>query len=715
MAESITRKNIDLDILDYYDGKIKNYVDDKVGTGSLTIDDTLSDTSTNPVQNKVVMSALAEKALKSKYGDTTIDVGRKLNTTVGTYSTAEGYQTTASGAASHAEGCETTASKMGSHAEGRETTASGQYSHSEGYSTTASGLNSHAEGETTTASGDYSHAEGYYTTAIGDSSHAEGRETTASKNNSHAEGTGTTASGYASHAEGQSTTASGDYSHAGGHHTQALKEAEFAHGQYNQSNDNTLFSIGDGTADDARHNAFEITTTGGKLHDKDIATTDLIPTSFAQNAVLSTIEQVNDPNLESGIYSAENVSMSFSSGVESSWFMMVVNKHRTIAGYGTQIAIPYDNGEQRGTFYRICHAGNWGNWIRIADENIITNENLLLNPDFRINQQGKSVYTGTTECWDKWTINAGWETARSNDDLAAIFTCVTPQVNSWVVSQNIPNYKDYRGKTVTFSANIVTASTKFSLLINDGVNQLSTPVTTGRYSVTYTVSDNATELWCVICTDGQESKNEQIAVLSTKLELGTIATTFVPPNPSIEIAKVRAVNDDFVNAADRDQIQIPSNVDVPVWIHTNGKRFQRYMTNGGNIGLTNVPDNSTDYVWYWYDGMNIIARAFAVGKYYICDMINGVFSGWKDIYTSGYKPYVTGTVTITDTKTTITTNHGFIPSAVFWWKNSSHSDLIRDYALNSAIEFTDSTITIDYRETSPSSGTNWTLYYIIFK
>ena len=278
MAESITRKNIDLDILDYYDGKIKNYVDDKVGTGSLTIDDTLSDTSTNPVQNKVVMSALAEKALKSKYGDTTIDVGRKLNTTVGTYSTAEGYQTTASGAASNAEGCETTASKMGSHAEGRETTASGQYSHSEGYSTTASGLNSHAEGETTTASGDYSHAEGYYTTAIGDSSHAEGRETTASKNNSHAEGTGTTASGYASHAEGQSTTASGDYSHAGGHHTQALKEAEFAHGQYNQSNDNTLFSIGDGTAYDARHNAFEITTTGGKLHDKDIATTDLIPT-----------------------------------------------------------------------------------------------------------------------------------------------------------------------------------------------------------------------------------------------------------------------------------------------------------------------------------------------------------------------------------------------------------------------------------------------------
>lgn len=65
MAESITRKNIDLDILDYYDGKIKNYVDDKVGTGGLTIDDTLSDTSTNPVQNKVVKQAIDNKADKT--------------------------------------------------------------------------------------------------------------------------------------------------------------------------------------------------------------------------------------------------------------------------------------------------------------------------------------------------------------------------------------------------------------------------------------------------------------------------------------------------------------------------------------------------------------------------------------------------------------------------------------------------------------------------
>ena len=218
------------------DGKL--YIGDKEVSGSdVTIDDTLSDTSTNPVQNKVIKAAIDNKAdktvattsadglmsasdkskldsaddtyaLKSKYGDTTIDVGRKSGSAVGEYSTAEGF--------------DTTASKIYSHAEGAGTTSSGH--------------------------------------------------------TSHAEGLDTTASGYSSHAEGFRTTASGYYSHAGGSYTKALHMNEVAYGSYNESNDDTLFSIGDGTADNARHNAFEITKTGGKLHDKDIAVKDDIPT-----------------------------------------------------------------------------------------------------------------------------------------------------------------------------------------------------------------------------------------------------------------------------------------------------------------------------------------------------------------------------------------------------------------------------------------------------
>ena len=188
---------------------------DGVATGAnkTIVDTILSNTSTNPVQNKVVKQAIDKKADKSLYGDTTINVGRRAGTPVGDYSTAEGFSTEAGGQCSHAEGAGTS--------------ANGQYSHAEGAATIARGQYSHAEGNNAIASGDFSHAEGF--------------------------------------------------------DTRTTKRAEHASGQYNQSNSDTLFSIGDGTADNARHNAFEITTTGGKLHDKDIATTDLIPTELPAN------------------------------------------------------------------------------------------------------------------------------------------------------------------------------------------------------------------------------------------------------------------------------------------------------------------------------------------------------------------------------------------------------------------------------------------------
>ena len=164
----------------------------------------------------------------------------------------------------------------------------------------AVGEKSTAEGSDTIASGYWSHAEGIRATASGNASHAEGRGTIASDNDSHAEGYNTTASGHASHAEGLCTVASGDYSHAEGENTIANNKAEHASGSYNVSNEDTLFSIGDGTAENARRNAFEITKTGGKLHDKDIATTDLIPNP---NLLINPDFKINQRGLSS--YNAE--------------------------------------------------------------------------------------------------------------------------------------------------------------------------------------------------------------------------------------------------------------------------------------------------------------------------------------------------------------------------------------------------------------------------
>ena len=81
-------------------------------------------------------------------------------------------------------------------------------------------------------------------------------------------GSGSNASGSGSVAEGFHTLASGGYSHAEGYNTITNNDGEHASGKFNVSTTGltsavkTLFSIGNGTANDARHNAFEVRENG---------------------------------------------------------------------------------------------------------------------------------------------------------------------------------------------------------------------------------------------------------------------------------------------------------------------------------------------------------------------------------------------------------------------------------------------------------------------
>jgi len=109
----------------------------------------------------------------------------------------------------------------------------------------------------------YSFAEGVKG-GIGDISH-----------NSHKEGYYSTIGNYAmaSHVEGYycSVGFNSKYSHSEGYYTKTTNESEHSSGRYNVSNKanttfgdsgNTLFSVGNGTAENARHNAFEIRQNG---------------------------------------------------------------------------------------------------------------------------------------------------------------------------------------------------------------------------------------------------------------------------------------------------------------------------------------------------------------------------------------------------------------------------------------------------------------------
>ena len=195
---------------------------------------------------------------------------------------AEGRETHATGDQSHSEGRNTWATGDASHAEGSSSGAAGAYSHAEGGTTHAYGDGSHSEGLGTKANTKASHAEGDNTSATGIASHAEGVKTKTLKDAAHAEGAETSAEEWATHAEGYATRAVGYGSHTEGDHTIANNPYEHASGRFNKSetgvdsSKKTRYSIGIGTSETNRKNAFEVKQNGdiyiegveGRIQDK---------------------------------------------------------------------------------------------------------------------------------------------------------------------------------------------------------------------------------------------------------------------------------------------------------------------------------------------------------------------------------------------------------------------------------------------------------------
>lgn len=229
----------------------------------------------------------------------------------GKESHAEGYNTLAEGNQSHAEGNDTISKGLSSHAEGISTVAEGKYSHSEGNQSKAGGEGSHSEGIKTEAAGYYSHAEGDNSKVLtalpadggtsggsaggdpsgetwkasehlgqkghaegtnnlvlGYSAHAEGYNTKAYGPISHAEGYNTAAGtkadlekGWCAHASGRNTVAEASYSFTSGLGTVANTECQTVIGRYNKVDD-SLFTVGCGTSNSDRKNAFAVNVDG---------------------------------------------------------------------------------------------------------------------------------------------------------------------------------------------------------------------------------------------------------------------------------------------------------------------------------------------------------------------------------------------------------------------------------------------------------------------
>ena len=141
---------------------------DKVNGKGLSTND-----YTTAEKEKLANINLTNYATKDYVDESYTIAGKAANTTVGSYSTAEGHNNTATGNNVHVEGYGNTATGGGNHAEGYGNTISGEYGHVEGTENTVSGYRTHVEGTGNIGSGYAQHVSGKYNVADNNDTYAE--------------------------------------------------------------------------------------------------------------------------------------------------------------------------------------------------------------------------------------------------------------------------------------------------------------------------------------------------------------------------------------------------------------------------------------------------------------------------------------------------------------------------------------------------------------
>ena len=155
-----------------------------------------------------------------------------------------------------------------------------------------------------------------------------------------------------------------------------------------------------------------------------------------------------------------------------------------------------------------------------------SNPNLLINPDFKINQRGNSTYSSANlkkiYTVDRWNIY--------NANLNASTKVLTnPNSNSGQFKQTLelPLIGTY---TVTIKASRVSGNVHFFINEN-GANIIDKSIVSGLNTVTFTSTKGVSEVGVLI------SSGASLQIDYVKLEQGAVATAYTAPNPIEEYPK----------------------------------------------------------------------------------------------------------------------------------------------------------------------------------
>ncbi len=266
---------------------------------------------------------------------------------------------------------------------------------------------------------------------------------------------------------------------------------------------------------------------------------------------ITSITIANDPNYGTSYEGNLAPTIAVEIGLPSGWYHLKYLKHQDSGdiGWGLQIALPLTKSSFL-PMYRFAanEETSWSMWHAFADggnadtldglhaNEIASNPNLLINPDFGINQRGLTTYSGTSAySVDHWFRNSEATMNIAENGITLTYS----GTSNPSVFQRIENTNRLSGKALTFSAcidgtvysctntlpNIIPSSiSNWAYSRLDG--ELSTPNNTVPHIRMQILSGN---LLCIL--------NNVSGCEWVKLEIGSTATPYSPPDPATELAK----------------------------------------------------------------------------------------------------------------------------------------------------------------------------------
>lgn len=190
-----------------------------------------------------------------------------------------------------------------------------------------------------------------------------------------------------------------------------------------------------------------------------------------------------------------------------------------------------------------ANGGNADTLDGLHANEIAINPNLLINPDFRINQRGSTSYSSAGYSVDGWKFytngsgNSGSYDAKTHVLSGSVLDTDGYYAN---MQQYIEEPARFAGKVMTLSASMLELNKPALIQVWRTEGTTLTGVAATSYNLepdkvlTFTMPSDLTET-SKICTVLQTRGS--VKLNWAKLEQGSIATPFCPPDPATELAK----------------------------------------------------------------------------------------------------------------------------------------------------------------------------------